>query len=217
MADLTQADIDAAVAKVTADFEKRIEAIDAKKNEAIDEAKKAKQALRAHQDIKPEDLTAAEERAEKAETALREAQNQVKSLTKERDTAVKSLEAEQGFTNKLLIQDGLKSALIASGVKDEDFLDSLTHKFSSGATIKSDGEARVAMLGDKALADAIKEWAGTDAGKKFVAAADNSGAGAPGGKGGSPGKSISEADFNAMSGKDRAAFMNSGGSIAAAA
>lgn len=199
MADLTQADIDAAVAKVTADFEKRIEAIDAKKTEALEEAKRAKAELRKVKEISPEDFTALEAERDKLSTDLAEANKLLKATTTERDGLKKTLETETGFTQKLLIQDGLKSALLSSGVKDEDFIDALSTKFAAGASIVVDGDVRKAMIGDKPVADYIKDWAASDAGKKFVTAADNNGGGAPGGKGGGQGaKTITRTAFDAL-------------------
>jgi len=174
--------------------------------------------LREASGVKPEDLAAAEARADKAEAALAEANKQVKTLTGERDKAAKALEIEQAHTSKLLISDGLKSALLANGVKDEDFIDTLTAKFASGATIKAEGEARVAMIGDKALADAIKEWAGSDAGKKFVAAPDNSGGGAQGGGGtATGGKTMTRQQFDALDPVGKVAFAKEGGKVVPAA
>ena len=201
----TQADIDALKASV--------DRLEAKNAELVGDLRKARKSS----EIKPEDLAAAEDRADKAEQRAADAEKQVKTLTTERDKAIKALETEQGFTQKLIIQDGLKSALIANGVKDEDFLDTLSAKFASGATIKVDGDQRIAMIGDKALTDHIKEWAGSDAGKKFVAAPVNGGGGAPGGKGGEGGKSMSSQDFNALDAKGRADFMAGGGKIVDAA
>ena len=70
-------------------------------------------------------------------------------------------------------------------------------KFSNGATVIADGENRKAMMGDKAVSDAIKEWAGSEAGKKFVAAPVNSGGGAPGGSGGGSAKTMTRAEYDA--------------------
>ena len=196
-------------AAALAKMQESIDRLEAKNAELIGENRRLKRAG----EIKPEDLAAAEDRADKAEAALAEATKQVKALTTERDKAVQALEQETGFTQKLLIQDGIKSALIANGVKDEDYIDSLAAKFSQGATIVANGDAREAMLGDKKLADAIKEWAGTDAGKKFVAAPLNGGGGAPGGGGAGGGKTMATADFNALGAKERAAFMSSGGTL----
>lgn len=205
----TKADVDKAIEAAVAKVQESVEKLEAKNKELIGENRKLKSAG----EIKPEDLHAAEERADKAEAALAEAQKAIKATAAERDKAIKALETEHGFTQKLLIQDGLKSALIANGVKDEDFIDSLAAKFGSNATVKVDGDTRTALIGDKPLAEAIKEWAATDAGKKFIAAPANSGGGASGGSGGTSGKKMSSSDFNAMQPKQRAEFMASGGSL----
>lgn len=197
MSDDTKTDDNAAA---LARMQESIDRLEAKNAELIGENRRLKRAG----EIKPEDLAAAEERADKAEAALAEATKQVKALTTERDKAVQALEKESGFTQKYLIQDGIKSALIANGVKDEDYIDSLAAKFSQGATIVANGDAREAMLGDKKLADAIKEWAGTDAGKKFVAAPLNGGGGAPGGGGASGGKTMTRAQYDALAPMERA-------------
>lgn len=207
----TKAELDAAIEAAKA-------AQDDKNRELLAEVKDLKNKVRASQEIKPEDLTAAETRAEKAEAALAERDKAIKTLTTERDKAVKALEGETAFTQKLLIQDGLKSALLANGVKDEDFIDALSTKFAGSAAIITEGDVRKAVIGDKAVGDFVKEWAGSDAGKKFVAAPINGGGGAPGGSGGGGSrKAISQTDFNAMDGKARAAFFADGGVIEQAA
>lgn len=207
----SKAELDAAIKDA---IEAAIEPIKAKNEELLKEAKDAKAKLRAASEIKPEDLTAAEERADKAESALAEANKQNKVLTGERDKAIKALEAETSFTSKLLVQDGLKSALLANGVKDEDFIDTLAAKFAIGATVITEGDARVAKVGDKPIPDAIKEWAASDAGKKFVAAPNNSGGGAPGGSGGgASGKTMTRQAFDALDPAAKMAFSKEGGKL----
>ena len=186
-----------------------IEALERQIAKVIGENRKLKRSS----EISPDDFAAETERADRAEKERDELAKQIKAMSIERDKAVQAHEKESAFTQKLLIQDGIKSALIANGVKDEDYIDSLAAKFSQGATIVVNGDAREAMLGDKKLADAIKEWAGTDAGKKFVAAPLNGGGGAPGGGGAGGGKTMATSDFNALGAKERAAFMSSGGTL----
>lgn len=206
----TQADIDAAIDKANEKHEAEVGGLKTKVNELIAETKKLKRGA----DIKPEDLQAAEDRAEKAEQALADANKQVKTLTGERDKAVKALETEAGFTRSLLVENGLKDTLIKGGVKDEDFLDALVTKFSKGATVVAEGEARKAMLGDKELSAVVGEFLGSDAGKKFVAAPGNGGGGAPGGSGGSGGgKTMTRADFDAADQSTRAAHIKDGGKV----
>lgn len=210
----TQADLDKAIATAVGKVQESVDRLEAKNEEVIGENRKLKQQVRAAGEITPETLQAAEDRAEKAEAKATELDKSVKTLTGERDKAVKALEAETGFTAKLLVQDGLKSALLANGVKDEDFIDTLSAKFATGAQVVTEGDARVAKIGDKTLSDYVKEWAATDVGKKFVAAPNNSGGGAGGGKGGEgAGKTIQRGAFDALDPAGRMAFVKEGGSV----
>lgn len=174
----TKEQLDAAIEKAVGPLKESVSKLESKNEELIGENRKLKRGA----EIKPEDLEAAEQRADKAEGRIKELESENKKLAGERDKAVKALETESGFTNKLLIEDGLKSALIAAGVKDEDYLETLSARFSRDAKVEVEGDSRTAKIGDKALADHIKEWAASDAGKKFVAAPANSGGGAGGGK-----------------------------------
>lgn len=188
----TQADIDAAVEKAVGPLKDKIA-------EVMDEAKEAKRKLRSASEIKPEDLSAAEDRADKAEAALKEAQRLTKDAVAGKEKAETALKAEQGHTHKLLIQDGLHKALLANGINDEAYIDALTAKFASGATVTIDGDVRKAVIGDKPLDDAVKEFAASDAGKKFVSAPNNSGGGARGGESASAaGKTMTRAAFDAL-------------------
>jgi hypothetical protein len=49
--------------------------------------------------------------------------------------------------------------------------------------IVTEGDKRIAKVGDKLLADHLKEWSATDEGKHFVSADNNSGGGGHGSKG----------------------------------
>jgi hypothetical protein len=187
--------------------------LDAKNKELLSELKEAKKGKA----IDPAEVERLEGKIEDLQGKLTAAEKAAKDAEKAREKAVKDLETESGFTSKLLIQDGLKSALLANGVKDEDFLDTLVAKFSGTASIVADGADRKVMLGDKPLADAIKEFAGSDSGKKFVSAPANGGGGAPGGGGGGSGKTMAKSAFDALPPKERSAFMASGGSLVDAA
>lgn len=188
-----------------------------KNDELIADNKRLKTDLRKTQEVKPEDLAALESENEKLRADLSAAQKAAKEATTAADKATKALETEQGFTQKLIIQDGLKSALIEHGVNDPDFIDTLSAKFAGAASIKVDGDQRSAMIGDKALGDYIKEWAGSDSGKKFVAAPINSGGGAPGGGANNGGKSVTRTAFDGMDPAQRMAFVKDGGKVSEAA
>jgi hypothetical protein len=210
----TKEQLDAAIEKAIGPLKSSVENLETKRDELIAENRKLKRGA----EIKPEDLQAAEDRADKAEKALADAQRDLKAATTAADKATKALETESAFTQRLLIRDGLKSALIANGVKDEDFIDSLTAKFASGAKVVVEGDERKAFYGDKPLGDFIKEWAGTDQGKKFVAAPLNGGGGAGGGGGKPEAKTMPRSQFDGLSPAEQHNFViKEGGKIVDAA
>ena len=108
-ATFTKADVDAAIAAAK-------EAQDEKNRELLAEVKDLKNKLRATQEIKPEDLTAAEARAEKAEAALKEAQKQIGTLTKERENLAKTLEAESGAARSYALEAEISDAIAKGNV-----------------------------------------------------------------------------------------------------
>lgn len=150
-------------------------------SDALDEAKEAKRKLRAAADVKPEDLHAAEDRADKAEKALADAQKLLKEATSAKEKAEGTLKAEQAVTHKLIAENGLVEALTKAGVSDPAYLDAVKALHFGQVKVVAEGDVRKAMYGDKPLDEAIKEWAASDVGKKFVAAPNNSGGGAGGG------------------------------------
>lgn len=195
-------------------IDKEVSGLKEKNDELIADNKKLKSDLRKTQDIKPEDVAALEHEIDELKGKLSTAEKAAKDATKAAETAAKALETESAFTQRLLIQDGLKGALIANGVKDETFIDALTAKFASGATVTVDGDARKAMIGDKSLEDAVKEFAASDAGKKFVSAPANSGGGAQGGSQGSQsGKTIAREAFGQMAPAEQMTFVKEGGKV----
>jgi len=76
----------------------------------------------------------------------------------------------------LLIDNGLSAALDGVNI-NKDLKAGAVAMLQAGAII-TEGKA---MIGDKSLSDAVKEWAGTDAGKAFCLAESNSGGDANGG------------------------------------
>ena len=87
----------------------------------------------------------------------------------------------------LLIDNGLSAALDAVDI-NKSLKAGAVAMLQAGAII-TDGKA---MIGDKSLSDAVKEWAETDAGKAFCLAPNNSGGGAEGGNTPAGGKKFSE-------------------------
>lgn len=209
-----KAAIKAAVEEATKSLADSVEKLEAKRDEALAEAKEAKRQLRASQEIKPEDLAAAEERADKAENSLAAAIKQIKTLTTERDKAVKDLESESSAARTYALD-----AELAGAIAEGNVLPSLVPAFKALMSGQAkadlvDGKYAV-TIGDKAAREHIKTFLESEEGKAFRSAAANHGGGAPGGSGGQSGKTVSSEEFNSMGAKQRAEFMGSGGKIAA--
>jgi hypothetical protein len=181
MADETysKADLEKAVKEAVAKAE---EGLKAKLDEVMDEAKEAKRKLRAASEIKPEDLTAAEDRADKAEARVKDLEKAAKDAAAAKEKAEKALEAETGVTRKLIAENGLREQLAANGVTNAVHQKAAMAMLLGQVQVVAEGDTRIAKAGDKGLADFVKEWAGGDEGKLFVSAPNNSGGGAPGSK-----------------------------------
>lgn len=202
----TKAELDAAIAGEVAGLKEQLTAV-------MDEAKDAKRKLRAASEIKPEDLTAAEERADRAESALKTAEKAAKALTTERDNAVKALETETTAARSYA-----QEAEIADAIAQGNVMPALVPAFKAMIQTQAkadlvDGKYAV-TIGDKPAREYISTFLASDDGKAFRAAAANGGGGATGGGGGEAGKSATYAQFEAMTAADKVAFGKNGGKIA---
>jgi len=171
-----QAEIDAMIEAATGGLK-------SKNTELLAELKKARKSA----EITPEQLSEVEAERDKLQSDLQAAHKLVKDATKAAETASKALEQESGFTQELLIDNGLVGELTKHGVTNTVHLKAAQAMLRQGVQIVADGDNRVAKVGDKALSEYVKEWTSSDEGKHFVSAANNSGGGAAGGggKGGS--------------------------------
>ena len=138
--------------------------------------------------------------------------------SKEKDKALKlaqdALASESGFTQKLLLDNGLTDALVKAGVANQ-FLPAVKAMLGSQAKIVADGDARKALIGDKELTEFVSSWATSDEGKHYIAAPSNGGGGASGGAGGgSNAKVWTRERFDAASHYERAEFAKAGGKVA---
>ena len=196
-------------AAALAKMQESIDRLEAKNAELIGENRRLKRAG----EIKPEDLAAAEDRADKAEAALAEATKQVKTLTTERDNAVQALEQESGAARSYALEAEITDA-IAKGNVVPALVPALKAMVAQQAKADLvDGKYAV-MIGDKPARDYIGAFLDSDDGKHFKAAASNGGGGAPGGGGaGTGGKVITRAQFDAMSHVERAKFSTEGGKV----
>lgn len=209
----TKAAIKAITDKLSGDFEARLEQLEAKKDEALTEAKKAKAELRKTQEIKPEDVAALETERDRLAGELTAAQKLAKDAAAAAEKATKALETEQIFTHRLVAENGLVKSLSDNGVSDPAYLEAAKAMHIGAVKVVADGDVRKALYGDKDLATAIKEWAAGDVGKKFVAAPNNSGGGAPGGGGAQGGKTMPRTQFDALDPAARMAAVKDGTKI----
>jgi hypothetical protein len=206
----TKADLDAAVEKATGD----VQGLKDKIEELIGDNKKLKDQVRRAGEIKPEDLAAVEKERDDLQAKLAEQTKAAKEAATRAEKAEKALTAEQTFTHKLVAENGVVAELTKAGVTDPAYLEAAKALHLSQVKVVTEGENRTAMYGDKPLADAIKEWAGGDVGKKFVAAPVNGGGGAGGSNGqGGGGKTATRAQIDAMSHGDRTSFFRDGGKV----
>lgn len=143
------------------------------------------------------------------------------TLTKQHKSEMEKLTANlsdtQSKLNKVLIENGLTDALTKAGVAPQ-YLDAakalLTTKHK--AEVADDNGNPVARIEGKAISEFVSEWTQGDQGKHFKAAANNGGGGANGQNGNAKGgaaKTMSRADFEAMSAIDKITFSKEGGTL----
>jgi hypothetical protein len=202
----TKEQLDKAIADAVAKVQESIDKLEQKNEQLIGENRKLKRGA----EIKPEDLQAAEDRADKAEAALTEANKQLKVVTGERDKAVKSLETEQGAARSYAL-DAEINAAIASGNVVPALVPAFTAMVKQNAKADLvDGKYAV-MIGDKPAKDYITTFLGSEEGKHFKAAATNGGGGAPGGSGAQTGKTMLRSAFDALPPAEQHSFIKEGG------
>lgn len=165
-------------------------------------------------EIKPEDVERLESQVEELQGKLADAQKEAKMFGGEAKKLSDKLAAESGFTQRLLVDNGLNDALVSAGVLKE-FLPAVKSLLSGKVSIVADGDNRKAVVGDKDLAAHIKEWSLSDEGKPFIGASRNSGGGAPGSGRSSGGaeKTITRSAFNALDHAERSAHFKGGGTV----
>lgn len=163
-------------AAIDAMIEEATAGLVAKNQQLLAEKKK----LQKNAEIDPQTVVELEAQVEKLQGDLTASQKAAKEATKAAETAANQLKAESGFTQKLLIDNGLTDALVKAGVA-APYINAAKSMFAGQAKIEAEGENRVAKIGDKALQDFVKEWAGSDEGKFFIQAPQNGGGGSQGG------------------------------------
>lgn len=191
---------------IKAAVEEATAGLSAKNAELLKELKQARKAG----EIKPEDLERVESERDDLKAQLEKVIKDLKVANTNAEKATKALEAEQGFTTKLLADNGLTEQLTKAGVTNPINLKAAKAMLGGQIQIVTEGDQRVAKVGDKPLADFIGDWAKSDEGKHFVAPGIHSGGGAGGGSGGGNAKTMTRADFDALSPEAKASAMKDG-------
>jgi alanyl-tRNA synthetase len=117
------------------------------------------------------------------QTENEELKGKLAKVEKESKTQIEKLSSQlqekDGAVSKYLVDSNLSDALAKVGVLPH-FMDAAKSLLKSQATIKAENGEYQALIGDKPITDAIKEWASSETGKYFVKAPDNSGGGGQG-------------------------------------
>lgn len=190
----TKADVDAAIAAAVAKVQESVDKLEAKRDELVAENRKLKRGA----EIKPEDLAAAEDRADKAEAELAKARKEAKDATAAAEKATKALETETGAARSYALEAEINAAIAAGNI-----VPALVPAFT--AMVKQNAKADlidgkyVVSIADKPAKDYITTFLGTEEGKAFKAAPANSGGGAQGGGGAkSDAKTMTRTAYDAL-------------------
>jgi signal recognition particle GTPase len=137
-----------------------------------------------------------------------------KKLEQERNKLNEQIEGYKGQVHKMVVDQGLQSALNQAGVAPQ-YQEAAHHliKGKHQIEIEESDNGPTAKVDGKPLQDFISEWSQSDTGKNFVAAQNNSGGGAQGanGAGGSSGgKTMTRAQFDQLSHAERFKAANEG-------
>lgn len=163
--------------------------------------------------IDPAELDKLQTKIDSLEADLGNASKSSKEQAKLLKQTQDALASESGFTQKLLLDNGLTEALVKAGVATQ-FLPAVKAMLGTQGKIIVDGDSRKAVIGDKELSEFVSSWATTDEGKHYIAAPGNGGGGASGGAGGgSTAKVWTREKFDSASQFERSEFAKAGGKV----
>lgn len=170
---------DAIAAAVAEAVEEATAGLKAKNHELLGKLKSAQKG----QQIDPAELQEVEAQRDQLKAELDKVSKAAKKAEKDLEAANTRAAEAEGFTSKLLVDNGLSDALVKAGVTNPVHQKAAKAMLAGQVQIVADGEVKAPKVGDKALADFVKEWASGEEGKHFVTAPDGSGGGAgPSGK-----------------------------------
>ena len=199
------------------DLKTQIQALVAKNRELLDEKKSTKSGA---ERLLAEAQEKIDEMRQDYETGKKEFNKQIAALTADRDKAVKAAELESAANHRLLVDNGLTDALTKAGVRKELLPAARALLKEQGIiSVESEGDIRraVAKLEDGKLASledyVTKTFAASDAGKAFIPASRDSGAGAAGSSFVPASQNMKIEAFNSLKPAEQSAFMKAGGKL----
>jgi alanyl-tRNA synthetase len=173
-----------------------------KRDELLNEVKQ----LRKGKQVSPEDLEKLEHERDSYKEQLSKYEKDLKKANETVSNIQKQLESESSFTQKLLVDNGLTEALTKANVTNPAFLKAVKSTLASQVQLVTEGDARVAKVGEKSLVDFVNEWAKSEEGQYFVSAPANSGGGSNGGSNGGSSQTKGKIDGSL---KERAEYFGS--------
>lgn len=159
-----------------------------KNNELLGEVKKLKNERGETEELKSKLAEIEDEKARKAGDFEKLEKSMTEKHLAETSKLTEQLNSKTTALEKLLIDNGLSTALESVNVTNPAFKEAATALLRDKVKLVDDK----AMVDSKPLADFVKEWAGTDKGSAFVSAPENKGSGASGGTNNATGKTFSE-------------------------
>jgi hypothetical protein len=196
-------------AKIASAVEEATGGLAKKNQELLAELKEARKGKA----IDPAELDRLQAKIDSLEADLSNASKSSKEQAKLLKQSQDALASESGFTQRLLLDNGLTEQLVKAGVAKE-FLPAVKAMLGTQAKVIVDGDSRKAVIGDKELSEFVSAWATTDEGKHFISAPSNGGGGASGGAGGgSNAKVWTREKFDAASHYERSEFAKAGGKV----
>lgn len=204
--DITEEDF---AAKIKEAVEEATTGLVKKNQELVLELREAKKGRA----IDPAELDRLQTKIDSLEVDLGNATKASKEQAKLLKQAQDALASESGFTQKLLLDNGLTEALVKVGVANQ-YLPAVKAMLGTQGKIISDGDIRKAVIGDKELSEFVQGWASSDEGKHYISAPANGGGGASGGSGsGSGTKTWTRETWDTKSHVERSEFAKAGGKV----
>lgn len=196
-------------AKIADAIESEVSGLKAKNAELASKLKEARQGTQ----VDPAELDRLQSKIDSLEADLSGAHKASKDQAKLLKQAQDALVSESGFTQKLLLDNGLTEALVKAGVASQ-FLPAVKAMLGTQGKIVAEGDVRKALIGDKDLTEFVSSWATSDEGKHYISAPANGGGGASGGTGNGSGQKVwTREKFDASSHFERSEFAKAGGKV----